>query len=892
MLLHHPAANGECFHPIRPFKVTTTQFICSTIEEALFGEFTKKKKHAKFASFIFNQSIEYSRSRLIEWFSNPNFDLKVAVDVLKSRFIEVEDLISPSIDGEMRKLIAKLARRYPKHEYNLGLNPEHGITDVNPPVWELRGTLNPRVYSYLSTVWLRVNGAMALMEYSENISHKKCLMFINQHIPVMRYLDSLNDPSDEHINIHTLCSLYQPLGKSYFDEDRNTIKVVSERVSSRLYPLEIILKKYPLYNWTIETIRPNVQTIEAEGYLLKPEWQSDPVLLACLAIMVQCKQLHKVEEDSSTRDALWFYHHCFVDYVFNYPQTDNLYPHDNRCFTGYDLPDVYHVLVLIPLWDKENSPNFPLGKFIQKSLPFAGARRTLINQTDKNISDIAFWKIFSSVFFCLLMDTYPEHVSKNRERCFNLSKLLDIMTLVTDKEKLRESLSRKSFKGTEKENDKGCYIVFTAFRMWILMNTYNQKHYKDGIANCFDFDSFEAQIVDMAKTIRNSDFALKDVFAESREFLSKNNKNFKSVVYRYRKNNIVDTLLDQMMNSLEKNLFKELDRWNKKVKKYEKTFSEKLADAKYTVSELSYEIPVAIKTNILNTMIRMKRSEFMSPLSLSILRDERFGGVSEFTIVNVLKLIEIYYESVKPKDFENCASLFECSKDFKIVSWYFHVVQILDKIDFDPLTITMIEKIDNALMTEKFTLYPGQSLPLSVFDVFFTICCGKIKTLTGSDKYGHEGIAYNIDQNVYQCAKIHKKILNDDFDEFAFSEFEKQKKDARKQRKEFNFLPCKNNPVLSVSLRGFILIYEKKRFLHCPSCGSFHQFKWTGFKKDTYACETCRRKQELHITCHVCYEPATVTKVVENPLAIGDVFQNLYFCKKHCKDGNEIIKSI
>ena len=66
---------------------------------------------------------------------------------------------------------------------------------------------------------------MSLLEHFENIKHTKGLMFINAHIPVARYLDSLEDPSDEHINISVLCNLYKPLGKSRFDADRNLIKL-------------------------------------------------------------------------------------------------------------------------------------------------------------------------------------------------------------------------------------------------------------------------------------------------------------------------------------------------------------------------------------------------------------------------------------------------------------------------------------------------------------------------------------------------------------------------------------------------------------------------------------------------------------------------------------------
>lgn len=841
-------------NPILPFNFTETQFHILTIEETLFGEFTKKQMHKKIAQCIFNKSIEESRKMLLEWLHHPDFKLNVISDICKSRFIEIDDYLK---SGD-KQLISELCKRYPKHDFNLSLNVNYGNTDYNPPVWTARKELlnqNTCLFSYFSTVWIRVNVTMALLEYYENITHEKALMFINAHIPVVRYLDSLECPSDEHINIHTLCNLYEPLGESRFDSDRNSIIVTHNTVRSRKYPLEILKVRYPNHKWNIETIEPNLKTIRDEGYMIFDN--PGPVLIACLAVMVQCKILHKTEEDMEVRDALWFYHLCFMDFVGGNHSTEqnafhSLYPYDNRCFTGYDLPDILHTIFLMPLWNKDNSPDFALGKFIQKSLPFAGARRTLINQTDKNIeNDPMFWKLFSSLFYCLLMDTFPEHISKNRERCFDLKRLLQIMNFVTDKEILKESLARTNFKGSvvnfNKENDKGCFIVFTVVRMWLIMNLHNQKHYIDGIKECMDFKTFESHVCDMAKKIRSSDFTQKDVFAEAREYLNKNTKNSsKTIIYRYRKTNVASTLSEQMCKKL-----------------------------------VDFDIPTEIKQNILNYVIRMKKDEWLTPLSLSIMRDPRFGGISEFTVMAILKLIDIYYKSAKPKDIENCIKIFEDSNDFKIVTWYFHVVTIIDVIDFDPLTIGMIEKIDNALMTVKFVLCPGQYLPLSVFDVFFTICCGKLKTLIGFNEYGSEGIAYDIDSKNYQCAKIHKKIITNykDFD-FIFE----QKKETKKKQKDFNLIPCKNNPVLNISIRGFVLIYKGKRFLHCPACGTFHKFEWTGYKGDSYKCEDCRNKEKLYITCRVCFEPATDSKLVIDPTSqngIFDVFQKVYFCKKH-----------
>ncbi len=880
VLLSHPSGEGEYLQPIKPYWMTSSTFEIPTIEESLLIEFEKKRHHRQISSYIFRSSIELSRIKLQTWIDDTNFSLAAASDLCKSR-IEIQRFLN---DNQDRANMHQFARMFPQRDY---ISSKSVPTQVegNPPAWTSRFKLSDidklSNYSYFATVWIRIVCTQSLIEYCSEFKHEKAIRFMNAHIPVVRYLDSLDDPRDECINIQLLCSLYQQLGESRYDEDRNLIKVHTERFQIREYPLEILERTYPSHRWRIEQNQSaNLKHIEDASYGL-PNMLKNHILLASLSIMVQCKDLHEKEKDPLVRDALWFYHLCFLDYVSSDPigpPTPLVYPFDNRCFTGYDLPDAFHVLSGLPLFGEQMIPFSPLGKFIQKSLPFAGARRTLIDQTDKIVgTDEAFWRLFSAVFYCLLLDTFPEHVSKNRQRCFNLPRLISMQELVTNKSLLRESLSRKSYKSTNsnfnKENDKGCYIVFTAFRMWMMLLAHEQFHYQRAIQSCVDWPLFEQQIVEMAAKIRDT-FGGTDVWAESREYLSKNSKNSKTRVYRYRKSNAIDTILEKMMESLEKQLFKELDSWEKSASALFSNLAERV---KFS---LSAEVPVHIKTNILNTLIRIPKEEWLTPKCLSIMRSPELGGISDISIALILKLIDVYFNSAKPQEFEKFISLFDTQTEFKVVSWYFHVLNIINKIDFEPLPSKTIDQIDESMMTVRYVLYPGQDLPMTAYNVFFTICCGKIKTLTGFNEYGHENIAYDMNRNIYVCAKSQKKAVLYNSDDFAFSEFEKQKKNARKQRKDFNYMPCKDNPVLCISLRGFMLIYDKdQRYLHCPSCAAFHRFEWTGYKDDMYKCSNCRLKERsYYTTCHVCGCEASLTGTVE---CMKNVYQNVYFCKKH-----------
>jgi hypothetical protein len=119
-------------------------------------------------------------------------------------------------------------------------------------------------------------------------------MFMDAHLPVVRYLDSLPSYGDEYVNPAHLCSLYVPLGKTRFDEDRNLIKTsVEHRVQTRPYPLESLRKKYPKHVWTIEEVIPivtaaDVARINACGYGV-PGKMEDAIAVSCLYLMVQCK---------------------------------------------------------------------------------------------------------------------------------------------------------------------------------------------------------------------------------------------------------------------------------------------------------------------------------------------------------------------------------------------------------------------------------------------------------------------------------------------------------------------------------------------------------------------------------------------------------------------------
>lgn len=887
--------------PIRPSWIYSTRFNIPTIEAALFGFYAVRGKrlHKGIASAIFHASVQESHRRLQTWFANPNFCPITILRIVRSQFCQVEDYLKEQ-DPDKRRFIRICVKT--GHGNTLSTTRYEWLEDDNdihemPQAWPCPVAFeNFRDYTWIITVWLRINAAAALGPDVEKVER-----FINAHLPLVRYLDEIDDPRDEYFfDTQIIDQLYNQLGRSYYDEDRNFITTETQRFPCHTPLLDILYKKWPFKPWTVETMitymekqSPEdqcrmVQHVRDNNYDLWPtdQWSTHKIYYACLVLMIQCKDLHGTAQNAVERDALWFYHCCFIDLIYNCGGKDDkwlmsplglaehtpmevYYPFDNRAFTGYDLPDVFHVIMTIPLLAEHTGGTFKLWKFIQKSLPYCCARRTLISHTIDHIAtDTAFWKVFSSVFYCMLMDAYPFDMSVrgHRERTFNLRHLIAAKRLSTDRDLMREALGRKELQARDptsvdvfkKENDKGCHIVFTAFRLWVIMLVRGQHHYIQFAGQFIDWNAFCQQTFQMAQEIRKCVLDSPDPFSYARFALT---KAAECQVYRYRKSNIVETVLKMFSTRLEKVLFR---------------------SGNYEV------ISPLIKQNILNLFVRMPQEQWLTPLGLSVLRVPDYGNVSTHGIIILLNLISIYFDSAKPQEFEKQLMDLD-TNDFQVFTWFFNVISIVQNIQFQPLSEDQVRSIDHAMMYQRHMLFSGQALPRHTYSVFMTVCCREIKTLMGSRDFGQADVAFDMDHGIFVCTKGHKKItLAADLTEVGFETTKKQNRD---ERKRFNFIACKNTPVLDVNLRGFCLIHKnKERFMHCPSCGAFHKYDikgWCGSTTGRYRCPECITG-ETFVTCAICgiqLESMTsnILEVVDplSPNGSRDIFQRLYFCKRH-----------
>lgn len=857
--------------------------------------------HKSLARAIFHSSVQQTMERIRPWLQHDHFNLATLLHIARGTFCEVEDYLAEK-NPDMQRMIrvhCKLGL-----EGKLRTTPYKWLQDRPmeefPPAWT--STFVPKsnfgAYEWFCAVWLRVNTALTFAQT------QKIQRFINAHIPLVRYLDSLVDPQDLLIDAQLATQLYQPLGNSYYDEDRNFVELDTERHCLRECNIQILERHFPHYTWRLEPTMDHLASQSAEkqraqvaaanfyyGRHTPADWWNYLIYYSCLSLMMQCRQLHA----ETQLDALWFYYCAFLDLLYNCGGLTDVqmltprgnesrtlmeiyYPHGNRAFTAYDLPNVFHVIQTIPLQGEQSAPPFQLGKFIQKSMPFCCARRTLISYTDSLVhEDLAFWRLFSCIFYCLLMDAYPSELTKQRERHWDIGKLLDMRTLVTNRDMMREALSRNGQKDQtaadvfNRETDKGCHVVFTAFRMWILMMALHQNHYVEVARKYIQWDDFCKQTVKMAAVIQNETLpTAPDPFVACREQLVRLDKSPQSQVYRYRKTNLVETLLETFTSMLEKDL--------------------------YQVGEFE-AMNVATKERILNLFLRVPRSEWFSPMALSILKLPEYGDVSNESIIVLLECVQGYDNDVKPKELVQKLELLD-TDDFQVFCWFIFVLSVLQKISFQLLSADQVESIEYAMRHVRYILFPGQRLPKHAFSAFVTLCCRQIKTLQGTNEFGHSDIAYDMDEGIYVCSKTHKKESYTDFVDARFDY--KDKKRNRDQRKLFNHIPCKKNPVLDISLHGFALIHGNARYMHCPRCGSFHKYDWSGWsgsETGRYRCPACVVEEStagnvIYCTCAICgiqlNETKKSTLTVVDPLStrgVDDVFQTLYFCKRHYVHG-------
>ena len=261
--------------------------------------------------------------------------------------------------------------------------------------------------------------------------------------------------------------LYTPLGESRYADDADSVRTEWRRIQVRPTPMETLRQVYPRdWVWTAEEAARFIErtgqwtaTLEDEDWTPVPEAtpRTHRIYLACVHVLNQItrcqleprealmERLAAAGETLTLVDvhyALRCYKASFVD-IFHeclaaadFSDAFLLTPYGTvrtrggggvlegdrptpwercgsnmatRAFCAGDLPNLFHVLMAIPLWGEQQTPKFRIGKLLHKAMPFACQRRHIIRLVDKSMHEggDAFWLCFSRMVWVLLADLYP-----------------------------------------------------------------------------------------------------------------------------------------------------------------------------------------------------------------------------------------------------------------------------------------------------------------------------------------------------------------------------------------------------------------------------------------------------------------------------------------------------
>lgn len=209
----------------------------------------------------------------------------------------------------------------------------------------------------------------------------------------------------------------------------------------------------------------------------------------------------------------------------------------------------------------------------------------------------------------------------------------------------------------------------------------------------------------------------------------------------------------------------------------------------------------------------------------------------------------------------------------------------------------------------------------SEYDVYISLCCKMVKTMTGKNNYGHHHIAYNADMGCFVCSKNDKKsapkkrmakrkkaqqqkeiaALEEESDDEVnipnldsiiemAAQGSNTMTDNRYQRKDFHFIPCVKQPLIRINLRGYSLWHGTNRYSHCTRCACL--FKHT--RQADSICPDCVDTR-LVFCCAVCGTQVANSYILSTKCAIRDpadedfspirrgdsTQQLLYYCKRH-----------
>lgn len=562
-----------------------------------------------------------------------------------------------------------------------------------------------------------------------------------------------------------------------------------------------------------------------------------------------------------------------VDKSTNLSVLEVYYPYNDRAFFEGDLPNLGHTLGIIPLYGEQEFPKFDIGLIINKSMNFACVRRLLSEKVCEATSESkAIWKVISRIMWCMLAGTYKS--SRNR---LDGNTALKIKRMCDSEDYMRAQLS--------KDKDRSCRVIFTAIRSYIVYYGTRNSGYIAAASHYIHWYNLVDDTRTLAEKIRGTNLRANDTFAEARMLLERHNKGDSVLVYRYKSGCLSEELFGVISQALEKNSFRELEDSKRDLFLFETTKEKILAgedyskewsqiliradpefnffsvDARFTssVKELRIlqnaidttkrliqgfekDVPKKVKTNIINTVFRVPENMRFEESTFSILTETEYGGL-DYSIVAVMRsLIRLYYARSSPKESEEQIAHLD-TYHLRVLTWYLHCCRLFDRIHLIPLDAKTQRKIELAMKVERVRIFPGiQEITDKDFEVYVTLCCERVVT-EKNNSFGHDDVRYNMEYQTVVCKRT-KQLTPSDFSSLCKSDSEVEER-AKIRKTEFLHIPCKDQPVMRICIRGYSLQMgskrgTKRRYMHCPQCACFHQVKTACYMGEGgYKCTRC-----------------------------------------------------
>lgn len=754
-------------------------------------------------------------------------------------------------------------------------------------------------------IYYRVLGAHYLLHAYKRFNTQVDRFFEHK---VQRFLDAhvqccmLLDAGD--VTMDALIAAYGGgLGESHYPCDAEFIQM-----SSR----EHILKPTPYSQ--IAHLLTAAAAAEDTAYLREPgeeeEWAPFPdakrethsILFKLVAQLNACMQ--HMSEDHPLSDQLWLYYVSWTDlfhYCLRHGRMDDeflLLPigskrdarlghmqlgdtaspwtlfggwaqQGTRTFCADDLPDLYGMLVSIPLRGEQHTPRYVLGKIYQKALPFACGRRHIIKLVNLALTqEPGVWPLFRALCWTMLANLYPGELA-SPHGMLGMRDLLRIKELTDDRQALMSALAVR-----EPSPSGAPLIVFTLFRLHIIHMASFNPQYVAQASECIDWPFFVADSIKLARLVREHRLFAADCFATARLHLGKTVKTPNARVHRMRRRSLAVSLMDHFNERLEKSLLKTMRAYQQEqrllvsltadryfgspslmaayVQQQLKDNSNAAMDAQYWLDESRetvrvicerYEraLNVRCKSAILNALIALPPEQRMTGPAFAMLKAQEMGGVSDQCVALLCDLVRTYEQKAAPKEFKQRIGQLELDH-FMVVCFYFNAAALVERISFVALDADTVQRTDMAMTAR---LVPGTPFDVeSSYSVYIALCCERVCTLSGNGKYGNRKVAYDIERQCYICAAGKKHADDplashlddeerdndiggarddddDDHDGSADDEdllgqmqgavnkrtrVMQERKAIRNMRKRFSRIPC-GQPVLQVTLRGRALVW-------------------------------------------------------------------------------------